>query len=230
MSVNRIMTNPEVRVRSDVLLRVPDVAKRLVSREVVRDPFWSGVVHSADRTLGGAPLMQEPLRRTAPQDRIGVSWHLTSDTHFSHANIIRYCDRPFSDLAVMNERLVDAWNDRVRPDDEIWHLGDVALGRIEESLLIIRRLHGRKFLVPGNHDRCWPGHKKVGDWPEKYTAAGFTLLPRTTTLTLASREVLLCHFPYRGDSGEMDRYRDERPADEGRWLLHGHVHDRWRQL
>ena len=117
--------------------------------------------------------------------------HLTSDTHFSHANIIRYCDRPFSDLAVMNERLVDAWNDRVRPDDEIWHLGDVAMGRIEESLLIIRRLHGRKFLVPGNHDRCWPGHKKVGDWPEKYTAAGFTLLPRTTTLALAGREVLL---------------------------------------
>lgn len=173
--------------------------------------------------------MRRPCVGRLSQDRIGGVVHLTSDTHFSHANIIRYCDRPFSDPAVMNERLVDAWNDRVRPDDEIWHLGDVAMGRIEESLLIIRRLHGRKFLVPGNHDRCWPGHKKVGDWPEKYTAAGFTLLPRTTTLTLAGREVLLCHFPYRGDSRDVDRYREERPADEGRWLLHGHVHERWRQ-
>ena len=42
-------------------------------------------------------------------------------------------------------------------------------------------------------------------------------------------EVRLCHFPYEGDSGERDRYVEERPVDDGRWLLHGHVHETWRQ-
>jgi len=41
--------------------------------------------------------------------------------------------------------------------------------------------------------------------------------------------VLLCHFPYRGDSQEQDRFPDARPIDKGEWLLHGHVHDRWSQ-
>ena len=41
--------------------------------------------------------------------------------------------------------------------------------------------------------------------------------------------MLLCHFPYRGDSQEQDRFPDDRPIDKGEWLLHGHVHDRWSQ-
>lgn len=41
--------------------------------------------------------------------------------------------------------------------------------------------------------------------------------------------MLLCHFPYRGDSHDHDRYREHRPVDRGSWLLHGHVHDRWTQ-
>jgi calcineurin-like phosphoesterase family protein len=42
--------------------------------------------------------------------------------------------------------------------------------------------------------------------------------------------VLACHFPYRGDSHDQDRYVEHRPVDEGAWLLHGHVHERWRVL
>ena len=45
----------------------------------------------------------------------------------------------------------------------------------------------------------------------------------------ASTGLLACHFPYRGDSHDHDRFVDDRPADRGRWLLHGHVHDRWLQ-
>jgi len=41
--------------------------------------------------------------------------------------------------------------------------------------------------------------------------------------------VLMSHFPYQGDSGDKDRYTDARPADFGYWLLHGHVHEKWRQ-
>ena len=48
-------------------------------------------------------------------------------------------------------------------------------------------------------------------------------------MTVGYREVLICHLPYQGDSGETERYARFRPADEGMWMLHGHVHERWRQ-
>ena len=56
----------------------------------------------------------------------------------------------------MNAELIRRWNDTVRPDEVVLHLGDVALGPIEESITLTRQLHGRRFLVPGNHDRVSP--------------------------------------------------------------------------
>ncbi len=47
---------------------------------------------------------------------------------------------------------------------------------------------------------------------------------------MAGRDVLLDHFPYEGDSRETGRYLSHRPADQGGWLLHGHVHERWRRV
>lgn len=55
----------------------------------------------------------------------------------------------------MNEALLANWADTVGEDDEIWVLGDVAVGRIAETPPPIASLPGRKHLVPGNHDRCW---------------------------------------------------------------------------
>ena len=44
------------------------------------------------------------------------------------------------------------------------------------------------------------------------------------------RSVKTCHFPYSGDhTGEEDRYTELRPADTGEILVHGHVHEAWRQ-
>lgn len=54
-----------------------------------------------------------------------VPW--TSDLHLGHANIIRYCDRPFADVREMNDELIRRWNETVSSDDEVWVLGDVAL-------------------------------------------------------------------------------------------------------
>ena len=51
---------------------------------------------------------------------------LTSDLHFGHENIIRYCDRPFADVDAMNRALVDRWNEVVGDDDVVWVLGDFA--------------------------------------------------------------------------------------------------------
>ena len=82
---------------------------------------------------------------------------LVSDTHFGHAGVCRFtradgCTplRPWDDAAEMDEAMVEAWNERVRPNDKVYHLGDVVINR--KSLSIMSRLNGDKVLIRGNHD------------------------------------------------------------------------------
>lgn len=78
----------------------------------------------------------------------------TSDTHFGHRNVSRYCGRGFDDdLDGMDDMLVNNWNKVVGHNDVVWHLGDVAIcgsGRMKECLF---RLNGTIHLVLGNHDK-----------------------------------------------------------------------------
>ena len=48
----------------------------------------------------------------------------TSDTHFGHANVLHFTDRPFGDIAHMNRALINAINERVAPADDLYILGD----------------------------------------------------------------------------------------------------------
>lgn len=155
--------------------------------------------------------------------------YFTSDLHFGHGNIIRYSGRPYACVDDMNESLIANWNDVVDPDDEVWVLGDVAMGTIDESLALVKRLHGRKVLVAGNHDRCWHGHgARAGRWVQRYRDAGFgEVLQGAVMTTVAGVDVVCSHFPYEGDSHDRDRYVEHRPVDEGAVLLHGHVHEAW---
>lgn len=161
-----------------------------------------------------------------------MSDYFTSDQHFGHANIIRYCDRPFRSTGEMDAALVARWNAVVGPDDTVHVLGDVCMGRREESMPLIRQLTGHKILYAGNHDRCWYGHGARARAAEaEYLEAGFEEIRQGTYhLELDGRRVAVSHFPYRGDSGDADRFTGYRPADEGLWLLHGHVHEKWRVL
>ncbi len=155
----------------------------------------------------------------------------TADLHFGHANIIRYCQRPFADVAAMDRGLIERWNDVVADGDEVWVLGDMAMGQIDASLALVRQLAGTKLLMPGNHDRCWPGRgPSATAWRARYTEAGFaSILPDELDVTLGGAVVVrACHFPYSGDSQEEERFTAYRPVDDGRVLLHGHVHTRWR--
>lgn len=60
----------------------------------------------------------------------------TSDTHFNHANIIRFCNRPFKDVEQMNETLIANWNRVVGTNDIVFHLGDFCLGGAAEYLSV----------------------------------------------------------------------------------------------
>lgn len=74
------------------------------------------------------------------------------DTHFSHSNIIKYCNRPFRDVFEMNEAMIDNWNKVVRKEDKVIMNGDFALCGKDKIIEIGQRLNGCKTLILGNHD------------------------------------------------------------------------------
>lgn len=80
-----------------------------------------------------------------------TSW-FTSDTHFGHSGILRYCpeSRPFSSVEEMNEAIIERWNKRVRPHDSVYFLGDFSFEK--DPAPTFARLNGRKTLCKGNHD------------------------------------------------------------------------------
>lgn len=159
-----------------------------------------------------------------------ATW-FTADLHLGHANIIRYAHRPFAGVDAMHAELVARWNDSVGPDDTVWVLGDVALGQLALTLPLVGRLRGRKLLVAGNHDRCWAGRGDgARSWTGRYLEAGFDAVHQgTVDVEVEGTTVLAGHFPYAGDSHDADRYVEHRPVDGGGWLVHGHVHEQWRQ-
>lgn len=154
----------------------------------------------------------------------------TSDLHFGHENIIRYCNRPFDSVEDMNRALIENWNDSVTDVDEVWILGDVAMGQIVSNLPLVSELNGHKILVAGNHDRCWQGSDgDLAKWTTRYLDAGFEAIHQgTVDLLLGSHAVRAGHFPYEGDSKDEPRFTEWRPIDTGAWLLHGHVHTAWK--
>lgn len=82
---------------------------------------------------------------------------LISDTHFGHektCTVFKRADgsplRPFASAEEMDEEMIRRWNDRVRPKDKVYHLGDVVINR--KFLNVLDRLNGDKVLIRGNHD------------------------------------------------------------------------------
>ena len=81
---------------------------------------------------------------------------LVSDTHFGHAGVCRFLRedgtklRPWDNPEEMDEHMVKVWNETVRPNDKVYHLGDVVINR--KALKTLSRLNGDKVLIRGNHD------------------------------------------------------------------------------
>lgn len=93
---------------------------------------------------------------------------VVSDTHFGQRNILTFKRddgtplRSFSSVEEMDETMVARWNEVVRPQDHVYHLGDVTMDR--RRVEIVKRLSGHKRLVGGNHDEALT---------EVYMQAGF---------------------------------------------------------
>ena len=133
----------------------------------------------------------------------------------------------------MNNDLVDRWNTVVRSQDTVYVVGDICMGRLDDTLPYIQFLNGRKLLVPGNHDRMFGCQgTKYRNVCDRYEAAGIEVIEEALVLNVFGLSVLICHFPYAGDSRDdqiEDRYQEDRPIDVGQFLVHGHTHGKWRK-
>ena len=134
----------------------------------------------------------------------------TSDTHFSHENIIKFCRRPFKDASHMNDELIRRWNEVVGPDDIVFHLGDFAWGGSDVWNSIMSRLNGKIYLVLGNHDEknIRQGYMKRFEW------VGYQM-----HITIEGRSIYLNHYPFLCYGGS---YRGKDAV----WQLFGHVHSK----
>lgn len=147
--------------------------------------------------------------------------YFTSDTHFGHTNIIKYCNRPFADAGEMDRFIVEEWNKIVKPEDTVFHMGDVAFTSPERCKHIVENLNGYKILILGNHDRA----------EEKMLDRGFQQVHQSLRITLTNDvEANLSHYPYRGteDPYHKSKFDHKNIPDDGRLLLNGHVHDSWK--
>lgn len=160
----------------------------------------------------------------------------TSDLHMWHSNILKYNpNRPWKEVSEMNEGLIRNWNSIVKSEDDIYCLGDFSFN-FRSVELYSYRLNGKKYLCPGNHDVSHSYNKKSRDenkrkeWIKKYENYGWIILPEQTTLDLPGIAVFnICHMPYANAKDHLanngyDKYERWRPKDDGRWLLHGHIH------
>ena len=132
---------------------------------------------------------------------------LVAYLHLGHANIIKYCNRPFSSVEEMNDALIRNWNNTIGKEDRVFFLGDFALGSKERVIEWGRMLQGRKVFIYGNHD-----HQK----PKVYYDAGFEHVSRWPIVI--QNTYLLSHAPFSLPWNE--RYTG--PLIN----IHGHVHDK----
>lgn len=116
----------------------------------------------------------------------------TSDNHFYHKNIIQYSNRPFRDVAEMNEAMIENHNSVVSPEDTVWFLGDFGFEKIDKLQAIIRRLKGHKHIIWGNHDKTLQQNQDliVGK-PGMFESAQFY-----KEISVEGQHIILCHFPF----------------------------------
>ena len=131
----------------------------------------------------------------------------TSDTHFNHANIIKFCNRPFKDVEQMNETLIANWNRVVGMDDTVFHLGDFCLGGAAEWTKVLDRLNGRIYLIMGNHDLKNLRQGFVGR---------FEHVAMQMHIMVGKQRIYLCHYPFLCFEGGYKNVGQ----------LFGHVHSR----
>lgn len=87
----------------------------------------------------------------------------TSDQHYGHYNIIRYCNRPFETLEEMDQELIKRHNEVVSPKDTVYHLGDFCFSKTKSEAYqkYINKLNGANIFIRGSHDYWLPKNHRM---------------------------------------------------------------------
>lgn len=162
----------------------------------------------------------------------------TSDWHLGHARIIELSNRPFNDVDHMHSVLVGRANEIITSEDTLVLLGDTFMGNFDASVEVLAQVNTDNIvLYPGNHDKWADAYRnsaaRRARFRDQLLERGWTVhedrRPSVWQRTLFDgTEVDVSHYPFVGDSHGQDRFRELRPTDLGRPLVHGHVHDLWR--
>lgn len=137
----------------------------------------------------------------------------TSDLHFWHKNICKYCNRPFETMEEMHEALINNWNSVVKDDDTVFLLGDMGFCGYEKLKALLSRLKGRIVLITGNHDDA-SVVKRLLDDGILFTTSPLCSITITGDEECPNQHLALCHFP-------MIDWPDK---ERGAWMVHGHQH------
>lgn len=134
--------------------------------------------------------------------------YYTSDQHIGHFNAIKLCNRPYKTVEEMNADIIAKWNAKVKPEDDIYILGDMFFKYqdIQQVKDILKSLNGKKHLIKGNHDKFL----KQLNWRDYFES-----LDVYKEIDDNGRMVILFHYPIEEWNGY---YRNS-------YMLYGHVHD-----
>lgn len=147
--------------------------------------------------------------------------YFTSDQHFLHKNIIKYCDRPFEfsqdGLIKCAETIYKNYNNLIKDNDIVFFLGDVALTKSNNKEVVkqmLRTLKGHKILIRGNHDT---------ETDDFYKACGFEHIFNYLVLG----KIFISHYElkYHGTQEEKEQYKILKECN-CEFLVHGHIHNK----
>jgi len=142
-----------------------------------------------------------------------------SDLHFGHEGVIRFDNRPFSNIEEMEEILIKNWNNVVNKNDITYILGDFCWKKEDEWKRILKLLKGNKVLIQGNHDP-----KNMSTELKKM----FQDIKPYKEIVDKNRHVIMSHYP-------ILFYRNS--FNPNYYMLCGHVHstqesdflDKWKE-
>lgn len=140
----------------------------------------------------------------------------TSDTHFGHDKILRFCKPRGEIWATVEEHdqgLIDLWNETVGPDDTVFHMGDFAFAGRNRIREVVEQLNGNIILMRGNHDKF----KVVRN-------CGFQSIHEALVHRIGRQRISMAHQPERVMWG--DRWNVETPPMS--FGLCGHIHLGWK--
>lgn len=135
----------------------------------------------------------------------GQNIFFTADTHFGDVQVLKFSARPFASVAEMDQYLIKRWNETVPEDGIVFHLGDISSYGAEKTKAILDQLHGKIYLILGNHDI----NRIHNSFIDRFEA-----IEQQMFIQVEDRKIWLNHYPFLAYGGYYKSY----------WQLFGHIH------